>query len=270
MKSILLTGGTGFIGSHLIYELAKKYKVYTIVRKKKFYKNKNIISLSLNQLKKNKQKKFYALIHLATHYKSENNILEFRNFLNSNILFGIEILETINLKKISKIMYFSTMMEHLDSKIYNPLNLYASSKKSFQDVIMFYKNKYKNIKFYNIKLYETFGPNDKRKKIIPLLIKNYKTKKKIILVSKELKLNFISVYDVCLGIKILLEKKIKSDTYLMKAKKNTKILNLIKMLNLEKNVTYLNIKQKNFKFKFKMIPNWKPNYTIEKYIKSFT
>ena len=162
------------------------------------------------------------------------------------------------------------MMEHLDSKIYNPLNLYASSKKSFQDVIMFYKNKYKNIKFYNIKLYETFGPNDKRKKIIPLLIKNYKTKKKIILNSKELKLNFISVYDVCLGIKILLEKKIKSDTYLMKAKKNTKILNLIKMLNLEKNVTYLNIKQKNFKFKFKMIPNWKPNYTIEKYIKSFT
>ena len=35
MKSILLTGGTGFIGSHLIYELAKRYKVYTIVRKKK-------------------------------------------------------------------------------------------------------------------------------------------------------------------------------------------------------------------------------------------
>ena len=160
------------------------------------------------------------------------------------------------------------MMEHLDSKIYNPLNLYSTSKKSFQDVIMFYKNNYKNIKFYNIKLYETFGPNDKRKKIIPLLIKNYKTKKKITLISKELKLNLISIYDVYQGIKILLEKKIKPNTYLMKAKKRTKILDLIRMLNLEKNVTFLNIKQKNFNFKFKMIPNWNANYTIEKYIQN--
>ena len=32
---------------------------------------------------------------------------------------------------------------------------------------MFYKNKYKNIKFYNIKLYETFGPNI-IEKIIPI------------------------------------------------------------------------------------------------------
>ena len=36
MKSILLTGATGFIGSHLIDELAKKYKVFMIVRKKNF------------------------------------------------------------------------------------------------------------------------------------------------------------------------------------------------------------------------------------------
>ena len=50
-------------------------------------------------------------------------------------------------------------------------------QKKVSKIIMFYKNKYKNIKFYNIKLYETFGPNDNRKKIIPLLIKNYKTKK---------------------------------------------------------------------------------------------
>ena len=57
MKSILLTGGTGFIGSYLIYELAKKYKVFTIVRKKKIYKNKNIVALSLKQLKLYKKKK---------------------------------------------------------------------------------------------------------------------------------------------------------------------------------------------------------------------
>ena len=255
MQSILLTGATGFIGSHLIDELAKKYKVFAIVRKKKFFKNNKIISISLKQLKKYKENKFFALIHLATHYRSQNNIVQFRNFLNSNVLFGTEILETINLKKVTKVIYFSTMMEHLDSKYYNPLNLYATSKKSFQDIIMFYKNKYKNIKFYNIKLYETFGPNDNRKKIIPLLIKNYKTKKKLNLISKNLKLNFVSVYDVCSGIKIILEKKIKPDTYLMKAKKNTRILDLIRILNLEKNTNFLNVKQKNFKFKFKKIPS---------------
>lgn len=53
----------------------------------------------------------------------------------------------------------------------------------------------------------------------------------------------------------------------MKAEKSTKVLNLIKILNLEKNINYLNIKQKNFKFKFKKIPSWKPIFTIENYIK---
>lgn len=267
MKSILLSGGTGFIGSHLLKELEKKYKIFLVVRRKKKIQRKNIVLINIKDLKKNRNKKFYAFIHLATYYKNKNNILEFKKYVDSNILLGIEILEIINLKKLEKFIYFSTMMEHLDFKIYKPMNLYAATKKCFHDIISFYKNKYKNVRFYNIKFFETFGLNDNRKKLIPLLLKRYKSKKKFTLISRNLKLNFVSVYDICSGIKILLEKEIPSNTYLMKANKDTKIFDLLRVLKLEDKVNYLNLKQKKFGYNFKIIPYWKAKYSINDFIR---
>ena len=42
MKKILLTGATGFIGSNILKELSKKYKVYCVVRSKKKILKKKI------------------------------------------------------------------------------------------------------------------------------------------------------------------------------------------------------------------------------------
>ena len=98
----MLSGGTGFIGSHLLKELEKKYKIFLVVRRKKKIQRKNIVLINIKDLKKNRNKKFYAFIHLATYYKNKNNILEFKKYVDSNILLGIEILEIINLKKLEK------------------------------------------------------------------------------------------------------------------------------------------------------------------------
>ena len=60
----------------------------------------------------------------------------------------------------------------------------------------FYQYKEKKTKFYNLKLYESFEENDNRKKLIPIIIKNYKKNKSTIIVSKNLELNIIHVDDI--------------------------------------------------------------------------
>ena len=51
-------------------------------------------------------------------------------------------------------------------------------------------------KFYNLKLYESFAKIDKRKKLIPTLIKNFKSNKKTIILSSKLELNIVHIDDI--------------------------------------------------------------------------
>ena len=42
MKKVLLTGGTGFVGSNILKELSKSYQIYNLVRSKNKKKIKNV------------------------------------------------------------------------------------------------------------------------------------------------------------------------------------------------------------------------------------
>jgi len=71
VKTILLTGSTGFVGSAILKVLIKKYKIICLNRKKvKQIKNvKNIYFKDYDDLnKKLKSIKVDVVIHCATHY----------------------------------------------------------------------------------------------------------------------------------------------------------------------------------------------------------
>ena len=69
MKKILLTGATGFIGSNILNELSKEFKITILIRKKKIINNeiKKIYFKNLKELDKLlKKKRFDIIIHCAT------------------------------------------------------------------------------------------------------------------------------------------------------------------------------------------------------------
>lgn len=86
MKSIFVTGASGQIGSALVPLLAKKYKVYCLVRSKLKYKHKNIVEIkgdiqsrsSVKMIPKN----VFAIIHLAA-YKYNTKTLEEMRMINT-------------------------------------------------------------------------------------------------------------------------------------------------------------------------------------------
>jgi hypothetical protein len=115
-----------------------------------------------------------------------------------------------------------------------------------QKIINFFIYK-KKIKFINIKLFESYGENDQRKKIIPTIIKNYKNNMITRVKPANLKLNFINVTSIIKIIEnILIKKKLASGDYCLKNQKFVNIKSLITSLNktLKKKIKIKFINQK--------------------------
>ncbi len=285
-KTLLLTGTSGFIGYNFLkYILTKNYHVIDVLRiknrgnpkikklKKKYsQKYKNIFYSKHSSLeKKIKKIKVNYFINFATLYKNSHSHKDIFGFVESNILFPTLIYDLIT-KKVEKVINFGTMMQHQSSKKLEAENLYAATKNSFEMINNFYSYKEKKTKFYNLKLYESFGERDHRKKLIPTIIKNYKKNKTTKIISKNLELNVIHINDIINAIIIILNNNVKPETYCLKNKKNIKIKELIDVLNknLKKKikVKYLkNPARKIMKTKLKKLPKWKVDNNLIKKIK---
>jgi nucleoside-diphosphate-sugar epimerase len=242
-QRILITGSTGFIGSHILNLLLKKnIYIYDILREKnkknryikELKKNKNYFPIFYKEFKelenKLKKKKINTVINCATYYSTKNDIKAIQNLIETNIIFCSIILEILK-KKIKKFINFGSMMEYSYKNHFSPKNFYAVTKFSFQKIEEFYKNYNPNIKFYDLKLYETYGDNDKRKKIIPTIIKKYSQNKNIKIVSRNLKMNFVHIESLMLAVDMIINNKVQEGEYCIKNKKFTKIKNIIDLLN---------------------------------------
>ena len=140
MKSILITGSTGFIGLNILKNLINKHKIFVILRsnsinKKKidaFKKVKIIQYEHFDQLNKKLQKiKVDVVLHCATHYTKQHVYKDIPKLAESNIVFGNIILENLIKMKTKKFINFSTVWEDYNSQKDNDFNLYSVYKKSF-------------------------------------------------------------------------------------------------------------------------------------------
>lgn len=279
MKKILVTGTTGFLGKEFLKFIInkKEFFVTQLIRSKKNYLNfKNhpnlntIFFTNLKNIEKQiSNKKYDYLIHFATFYKKNHITEDVYKFNEANILYPNILLDLLS-PNLKKFISFGTMMEY-SNKRFSPQNLYAASKKAFENLTEFYKIKNKNCKFYNIKIFDTFNINDDRKKIIPILIKKINQNKNIILDSKNLKMNIISPLNINNFILKLLIKNVRSNSFILKNEKNISILKIIKLIkNLKNKNTKLLIKNKkkylNIKHNYigsKVIPM---KFNLEKYL----
>jgi len=206
--NIILTGATGFIGSHLLPELVKKNNLLVIVRSintvkklNSFNKYKNIQFLifhkksSINSLAKLFTKfQPHLIIHLATFYINSHRYNDIDHLINSNIRFGTKIIEAGFAAGCKKVINTSTIWEYYQNKKI-PVNLYAASKSAFDQILNFYYSAY-NMTVINLYLSDTYGDTDHRKKLIPLLLKNIKSSKKISITSGLQKLQLFHIDDI--------------------------------------------------------------------------
>jgi dTDP-4-dehydrorhamnose reductase len=115
-------------------------------------------------------------------------------------------------------------------------------------------------------LSDTFGKLDKRKKIINVMRQNYRDNKITTIISKNLYLNLLSIVDLISAIKLILKRKVKTGTYLLKNKKNINIHHLIKEFNkkLKKKIKIRWLSTKTIRYgvyDFKKLKYWEPKHS---------
>ena len=196
MKKVVVTGGSGFIGSNLVkYLLKKKYFVINIDKlsysanpynTKNLNKNKNYIffKTDLNNKKKItkilKKYKPGGIFNLAAETHVDRSIDSPKNFIHSNIFGTYNLLESIlDFKKKIKLIHVSTdevygdiIKGRSDEKFpYNPSSPYSSSKASADHLVKAYIRTYK-IQAIISNCCNNYGPNQFPEKLIPKLIFN--------------------------------------------------------------------------------------------------
>jgi dTDP-glucose 4,6-dehydratase len=259
MKKIIVTGGSGFIGSNLIkYLLKNKYFVINIDKLsysanpynlKDLINNKNYFFLKsdLNNRKRiikilNKYKPD-GIFNLAAETHVDRSIDDPKKFINSNILGVYNLLESIliyikkNKKKI-KLIHVSTdevygdLIKGRSSETfpYKPSSPYAASKASADHLIKAYVRTYK-IPAIISNCCNNYGPNQFPEKLLPKLIFNIINNKSLPIYGKgKNSREWIHVDDHCRALLLIfLEGKI-GENYNVGSGQNVKNIDITKKL----------------------------------------
>ena len=202
MKKILVTGGFGFIGSHLLPELYKsKNDIFTLSRTKKTSPTHFSCNFFDNEIRENILRKVKPdiIIHLAWEttpqkfYESKQNI----KWCEATIDF-IEKFYKLNGKKF---IFSSTCDEYgfsnikekiLESKPCKPITLYGKSKNMVSNFLF---NNYRE-KSIILRNFFVCGPGENKEKLLSSLIDKVIKKKPIFLKRPFDQVDFIDVRDV--------------------------------------------------------------------------
>ena len=193
MKTIIITGGLGFIGSNLVNILSKKKYFIINIDKITYASNLNNISDNIKNYKFYKQdinnqnfiKKILEkynpslIFNVAAETHVDRSIDSPRQFIDSNVYGVFNLLETIKkYKKKIKFIHVSTdevygdikkNKKSIESDSYNPSSPYAASKASGDLLIKSYVRTYK-IPAIITNCCNNYGPNQYPEKLIPTII----------------------------------------------------------------------------------------------------
>jgi len=280
---ILITGGTGFLGSNLVNQLSndKKFKLYLLTRDTSNFEriNKNnikkikIFNIENKNLNKIFQKNnFDAIVHCATNYGlSEKTISE---VIQPNLILPMQLLDLAKNYKVKAFLNTDTI---LNKNVSN----YSLSKYHFSEWLKLFSED-----FYctNIKIEHFFGPRDDDTKFVISIIKSFlNNSKEINLTKGTQKRDFVYVDDVVSAIKKILLYSLKQkkgfDIFEVGSGTNVSIKRIVKLIKklCDNNSTKLDFgkiplrknESLDVKLNLKKLSklNWKPKYTLEKSLK---
>ena len=285
LKNILVTGGSGFIGSYVVDHLIKKkYRVTVIDLLKPKRKDVKFIKSSIlnKKLIRSALKKNKLIFHLAA-VSDVNKVKDIpTETIATNILGTTLLLDEARKANIKRFIFASTYYSYGSAG-----NLYTTSKTASESIIKNYSLIY-GLKYTILRYPTAYGPRNRQVDAISIFVNRaLKNSNLIIHGNGNQERNYLYVEDLGEGSVAAINKKLINKTAILISSKDIKIINLakkiIKLTGSKSKIIFnkkktrlddftsnsLNIRKKE------ILPGWKPKNNLNsgllqyiKYIKS--
>ncbi len=263
MKKIGVTGGSGFIGQHLIkYLLKKNYKIKScdlINPKNIILNNKNFIFKKIDIYDEKTLLSFFSdvdcIIHLAASLGVQNTEKNSLDCLDINILGTKKILNVVKKNKIKKFIFSSSSEVYGDQKKF-PLredyefrvkSTYALSKITSEFYVRSYSKKF-NLNCNIVRFFNVYGEDQKKNFVIPKFIDLLSKSKNLLVYGKGNQVRaFCNINDAVYGLYSVLRKGKKNQVY--NIGNNKEVISINELAKKIKNLAKSNVKiiKTNFK-----------------------
>ena len=261
-KNILITGGAGFIGSHVVRRFVNRYKDYHIYNLDALTYAGNLENLIDIENKKNytflkgdikdeefinkifEQHKFDAVIHLAAESHVDRSISDPLLFAKTNILGTMVLLNAFKnlwFNKWEKKLFFHVSTDEVygtlgerglfkESTAYDPNSPYSASKASSDHFVRAYGETY-NMPYTITNCSNNYGAFQFPEKLIPLFINNILNNKPLpVYGDGNYTRDWLYVIDHALAIDLVFHKGDNKQTYNIGGFNEWKNIDLVKLL----------------------------------------
>ena len=204
---IVLTGGTGFIGSHLARKLVEnQHQLTLIVREGSDISSLANIAPAVRYVTHDgsydslrpafSETTVDAVIHLAAFSQFDSDADDIAPMIAANLTFGSQLLEAMAQYHCSYIINTGTFSEHKDSATYTPCCFYASTKHAFSAIVDYYCQE-RDITALTLKLTDSYGAHDPRPKLFQFLAESYKKGQPLDMTPGQQTIYLTHVDDIC-------------------------------------------------------------------------
>jgi dTDP-glucose 4,6-dehydratase len=261
-KNILITGGAGFIGSHVVRLFVTKYPGYNIINldaltyagnlenlkdvdqsANYFFEKANI--LNVDQLEHVFEKHSITdVIHLAAESHVDRSILSPLDFVYTNVIGTVNLLNTAKKfwkDELEKHLFYHVSTDEVygalgetgfftETTPYHPNSPYSASKASSDHFVRAYAETY-HMKTVITNCSNNYGPYHFPEKLIPLFINNIINKKPLPVYGDGLYTrDWLYVKDHALAIDLVFHKGKTDETYNIGGFNEWKNIDLVKIL----------------------------------------